>query len=53
VVLSIFTYDNADQSWQTDNEAELTIARLAKVIVQAWAPDGLTPETLKPTAAGH
>ncbi|MGA2848407.1 MAG: serine hydrolase [Terracidiphilus sp.] len=53
VVLSVFTYDNADQSWQTDNEAELTIAKLAKVIVQAWAPDGLTPETLKPAVPVH
>jgi beta-lactamase class A len=53
VVLSVFTYDNADQRWQTDDEAELTIAKLAKVIVQSWVPEGLTPETLKPTGSGH
>ncbi|MGA3046611.1 MAG: serine hydrolase [Terracidiphilus sp.] len=53
LVLSVFTYDNTDQSWQSDNAAELTIARLAKVIVQAWAPDGLNPETLKPVPTAH
>lgn len=53
LVLSVFTYDNTDQSWQSDNAAELTIAQLAKVIVQAWASDGLTPETLKPASASH
>jgi len=49
LVLSVFTYDNADQSWASDNGAELTTARLAKVIVQAWAPDGLFPGMLKPS----
>jgi len=48
LVLSIFTYDNVDRSWQSDNSGELTIAKLAKVIIQAWAPDGLSPEALKP-----
>jgi len=41
LILSIFTYDNQDQSWTSDNEAELTIAKLAKAIVNAWSPDGL------------
>jgi len=47
LVLSVFTYDNLDQSWQSDNSAELMMGRLAKTIVQAWATDGLSPETLK------
>jgi beta-lactamase class A len=47
IVLSVFTYDNVDRSWQSDNSAELTIGRLAKAVIQAWAPDGLSPETLK------
>jgi beta-lactamase class A len=42
LVLSIFTYDNQDQSWTSDNEAEVTIAKLAKAIVNAWAAAGLT-----------
>ncbi|MGC9292570.1 MAG: serine hydrolase [Acidobacteriaceae bacterium] len=43
IVVSVFTYDNADQSWQSDNDGELTIAHLAKAIVNAWAPEGLSP----------
>jgi beta-lactamase class A len=53
MVLSVFTYDNVDQSWQSDNSGELTIAKLAKAIVQAWAPDGLSPDALKPAPAKH
>jgi beta-lactamase class A len=48
MVLSIFTYDNADQSWTVDNEGEITIAKLAKAIVDAWSPDGLDAKTLVP-----
>jgi beta-lactamase class A len=42
IVISAFTYDNADHSWGADHEAELTIAKLARAIVSAWSPDGLT-----------
>jgi beta-lactamase class A len=48
MVLSIFTYDNIDTGWTADNEGELTIARLAKVIVEAWSPDGIDGKTLVP-----
>jgi beta-lactamase class A len=41
VILSIFTYDNKDQRWTADNESYLTIAKLAKVIVDAWSSQGL------------
>lgn len=41
VILSIFTWDNKDQSWTDDNEAYLTTAKIAKVIVNTWSPDGL------------
>ncbi|HEX6497169.1 MAG TPA: serine hydrolase [Acidobacteriaceae bacterium] len=41
IILSIFTWDNKDQSWTDDNEAYLTTAKIAKVIVNTWAPDGL------------
>ena len=41
IIISAFTYDNKDQSWTPENEAELLIARMAKVIVEAWAPHGL------------
>ena len=41
VLISIFTYDNADHSWTSDDEGDMTIARLAKAIVNAWSPQGL------------
>jgi beta-lactamase class A len=41
VILSIFTWDNKDQSWTDDNEAYLTTAKIAKAIVNAWSPEGL------------
>jgi beta-lactamase class A len=46
MVLSIFTYDNKDQTWTVDNEAEMTIAKLAKAIVTAWSPEGLDAKRL-------
>ena len=44
IVISAFTYENADASWTPENEAELLIARLARTIVDGWAPDGLGAE---------
>lgn len=41
MVISLFTYDNRDQGWTVDNEAEVTIARLASQIVTTWSPDGI------------
>jgi beta-lactamase class A len=41
IVISTFTYDNADTSWTPENEGELLIARFAKTIVSGWAPHGL------------
>jgi len=41
IVLSIFTYDNADQGWTPDDEGDMTIAKLARAIVQTWSPQGL------------
>jgi beta-lactamase class A len=41
IVISAFTYENADTSWAPENEAELLIAKMAKTIVDGWAPDGL------------
>ncbi len=41
VVISAFTYDNADQRWNGDNEAEITLAKVAQAIVQRWSPKGL------------
>jgi beta-lactamase class A len=41
IVISAFTYDNADTSWTPENEGELLIARMAKALVDAWGPHGL------------
>ncbi len=44
VVIAAFTYENADTSWTPENEGELLIARMAKTIVDGWAPEGLGAE---------
>jgi len=41
IVVSVFTYENTDQSWSSDDEGDLTIAKLGKAIVEAWSPAGL------------
>ena len=48
IVISAFTWDNKDHSWTADNEAMLTIAKMSKAIVDAWAPKGLAPAAAKP-----
>jgi len=41
VVIAAFTFDNADQRWNGDNEGEITLAKVGKTIVQRWSPNGL------------
>ena len=48
MIISIFTYDNQDQTWTPDVEGELTIARIARTIVTNWSPNGLDGKTLVP-----
>jgi len=43
VVIAAFTWENADQRWTGDNEAEKTLGKLAQAIVQRWCPGGLDP----------
>jgi beta-lactamase class A len=40
-VISAFTYENVDTSWTPENEGELLIAKMAKTVIDGWAPDGL------------
>lgn len=47
IVISAFTYENKDQRWNPDNEGTLTLAKLAKAVVDKWAPKGV--EVPKPT----
>ncbi len=41
IVIAAFTFQNADQRWTGDNEAEQTLGKLARAIVDRWSPDGL------------
>jgi beta-lactamase class A len=41
VVISAFTWDNADQRWTGDNEGEQTLGKVGKAIVERWSPGGL------------
>jgi beta-lactamase class A len=41
VVIAGFTWDNADQRWTGDNEAEQTLGKLAQAVVLRWSPGGL------------
>jgi beta-lactamase class A len=43
VVISCFTYNNQDHSWGAEQEGELTIAKIARAIIETWSPLGLTP----------
>jgi beta-lactamase class A len=38
IIISAFTHDNADTSWTPDNQGQLLIAKMARTIVDAWAP---------------
>lgn len=44
IIISAFTYDNADKSWNNDNAAELLVAHIAKMVMDAWSPQGLAKE---------
>jgi beta-lactamase class A len=41
IVISAFTYNNADHGWSSDDEGDVTIAKLSRSIVKAWSPAGL------------
>jgi beta-lactamase class A len=44
IVIAAFTQDNADQRWTGDNEAEQTLGKLGRAIVDKWSPTGLDPD---------
>jgi beta-lactamase class A len=47
IVIAAFTWDNADQRWTGDNEAEQTLAKLAQAIINRWSPKGLDAASFK------
>jgi beta-lactamase class A len=50
IVISAFTYENKDQSWTPENQPEILIGKMAKVIVDTWAPSGVATGEKNPTA---
>jgi len=50
IVISCFTYNNQDHSWGTEQEGELSIAKIARAIIQGWSPQGLAGWPASPTA---
>ncbi len=46
VVIAAFTWDNVDQRWTGDNEAEKTLGRVGEAVLKAWSPSGLDPATI-------
>ena len=44
VVIAAFTFENADQRWNGDNEGEITLAKVAKAVIDRWSPAGLDPQ---------
>jgi beta-lactamase class A len=59
IVIAAFTFDNADQRWNSDNEGEITLARVAKAVIDRWSPQGLDAQAfpwdnpLKPASSQH
>jgi beta-lactamase class A len=59
IVIAAFTYENADQRWNGDNEGEQTLARIGQAVVRRWSPQGLDPagidweNPLAPRTAGQ
>ncbi|HKD91692.1 MAG TPA: serine hydrolase [Terriglobales bacterium] len=43
IIISAFTWDNADHRWTPENSAELLIANMAKAIVVAWSAPQAQP----------
>jgi beta-lactamase class A len=43
VVIAAFTWGNQDQRWTGDNQAEQTLGKLAKAIIDRWSANGLDP----------
>lgn len=47
IVIAAFTWDNEDQRWTGDNQAEQTLGKLAEAVVDRWSPQGLDPGAFK------
>ena len=45
IVIAVFTYDNKDERWTGDNQAQQMIGKLAEAVVKRWSPGGLDPDS--------
>jgi beta-lactamase class A len=45
IVIAVFTYDNKDERWTGDNQAQQRIGKLAEAVVKRWAPAGLDADS--------
>ncbi|MGE5114435.1 MAG: serine hydrolase [Acidobacteriaceae bacterium] len=48
IIISIFSWDDADKSWTPENKAEIMMGKMAKVIVDTWSPEGLMSKVEEP-----
>ncbi len=46
IIISAFTWDNKDERWTGDNEAEQTLGKVGAAVLKAWSPPGLDPKSL-------
>jgi len=46
IVIAAFTQENEDQRWTGDNEAEKTLGKIGKAVVDAWSPEGLDAKAI-------
>jgi beta-lactamase class A len=56
IVMAVFTYDNKDQRWTGDNQAQQMIGKLAEAVVKRWSPAGLDADSFRwenPGKAGN
>jgi beta-lactamase class A len=53
VVIAAFTQENKDQRWTGDNEAEQTLGKLGKAVVDRWSPTGLDPDAIDWNGTGQ
>lgn len=47
ILISAFTWQNNDQRWTGDNEAEQTLGKVGEAVLKAWSPGGLDPRAVK------
>jgi beta-lactamase class A len=47
LIISAYSYENKDQRWSPENEAELTIAKMAQAVYDAWGGTGKAASRVK------